>query len=86
MRRIPTQLLESALCLALAAGAFAAGHSSAARPPGAVFVGAIASYILGRQLLLPLRDLPRTTSYGRLVATAVSATVVLAELVAVTFT
>jgi hypothetical protein len=37
-------------------------------------------------MLLPLRDLPRATSHGRLVAIAVAATVVLAELLVAVFT
>jgi phosphatidylglycerol:prolipoprotein diacylglycerol transferase len=84
--RIPTQLLESALCLGIGAAALAARHSTVISIPGAVFVGAIAVYTLGRQMLLPLRDLPRATSYGRLVAIAVTATVVLAELLVAIFT
>jgi phosphatidylglycerol:prolipoprotein diacylglycerol transferase len=79
-------LLESALCLGIGAAALAARHSTAIRIPGAVFIGAIAVYTLGRQMLLPLRDLPRATSYGRLVAIAVTATVVLAELLVAIFT
>jgi phosphatidylglycerol:prolipoprotein diacylglycerol transferase len=84
--RIPTQLLESALCLGIGASAVAARHSTVVRIPGVAFVGAIAVYTFGRQMLLPLRDLPRATSYGRLVAIAVTATVVLAELLVAIFT
>ncbi|HEX3541345.1 MAG TPA: prolipoprotein diacylglyceryl transferase family protein [Acidimicrobiales bacterium] len=84
--RIPTQLLESALCLGIGAAALAARHSTVASIPGAVFIGAIAVYTLGRQMLLPLRDLPRATSYGRPVAIAVTATVVLAVLLVAIFT
>jgi phosphatidylglycerol:prolipoprotein diacylglycerol transferase len=84
--RIPTQLLESALCLGIGAAAVAARLSAVVSIPGAVFIGAIAVYTLGRQVLLPLRDLPRASSYGRLVAIAVTATVLLAELLVAIFT
>lgn len=80
-RRIPTQLLESALALALGAAALLAGSSGAVGPTGVVFVGAIAAYTLGRQLLFPLRDLPRTTSHGRVLTAAVAAAVVLVDVV-----
>ena len=80
-RRIPTQLLESALALALGAGALLAVSSGAVAPAGVVFVGAIAAYTLARQLLFPLRDLPRKTSHGRVLVAVVAAVVVLLDVV-----
>jgi hypothetical protein len=50
--------------------------------PGALFVGAVASYTLGRQLLFPLRREPRRTSAGRLGTLAVSALIAVAALLA----
>jgi phosphatidylglycerol:prolipoprotein diacylglycerol transferase len=86
MRRVPTQLLESALALALGLAALLADLSGGVRPAGAVFVLAIAAYTLGRQILFPWRDLPRTTSYGRTLIIAVTVLVLLAGAVAAAFT
>ena len=65
VRRIPTQLLESGWAATLAALATTVLWAGQGTPQGVVFVIAIAAYTAGRQLLLPLRDLPRTTSTGR---------------------
>lgn len=64
IRRIPVQLFEAGIAGLAAAGAFAADVSRAA-PSGVVFTGALAAYVLGRQLLFPLRDIARQTRYGR---------------------
>jgi phosphatidylglycerol:prolipoprotein diacylglycerol transferase len=53
----------------------------AVEPAGAAFVGAIAAYTLGRQLLFPWRDLPRKTSRGRIFTVALATAVVLADIV-----
>jgi phosphatidylglycerol:prolipoprotein diacylglycerol transferase len=82
MRRVPTQLLESALALALGLATLVAVLSGSAKPAGTVFVAAIGAYTLGRQLLFPWRDLPRKTSYGRLLTIAMTALVVLADVIA----
>ena len=79
MRRIPTQLLESAVAFIIGGVALLAVLTTNLQPAGTVFVGAIAAYILGRQLLFPLRDLPRNTSYGRTITMIVAALVVLAD-------
>ena len=81
MRRVPTQLLESSV--ALLVGLVSVLGVTAARPvpSGAVFVGAMAAYTLGRQLLFPLRDLPWNTSYGRPAMMAVAAVVLVVDLV-----
>lgn len=65
VRRIPTQLLESALAFLVGTTALLVVWTSAPSPAGVVFIGAIAGYTLGRQLLFPLRDLPRNTTRGR---------------------
>ncbi len=79
-RRIPTQLLESALALSLGLGVLVAvlGHGPA---NGAFFVAALAVYTLGRQGLLSLRAEPRKTRLGGLVTAALAALVLVADLV-----
>ena len=78
MRRIPTQLLESAVALVI--GLVAAGlvWTGSVGPSGTIFVGAIAAYTFARQLLFPLRAGPRHTSHGRIVTMALAAAVLAA--------
>ncbi len=64
-RRVPTQLFESALAGVLGAIALTVLWNFHLRPPGVVFVAAIASYTLGRQFLFSFRDRPRHTTHGR---------------------
>lgn len=83
MRRIPVQLLESTVALALGVGALAAlWHSP--HSPGVVFVGSMGAYTLGRQLLFPLRAGSRHTRYGRRVTIALAVLVVAADIAFVT--
>lgn len=85
VRRIPTQLLESGLAAALGTVGALLLTLAAPTPRGVVFVGLLSAYTLGRQLLFPLRDLPRTTSHGRTViaiGTAVSCVAAIAVAVA----
>ena len=82
-RRIPVQLLESAVALAIGVVAFLAVWIGQPAPAGAVFVGAVAAYTLGRQLLFPLRDRPRHTARGRAFVLAASALAVATDLAAV---
>lgn len=63
--RIPVQLMEGAVAAAAAGLALLLLALGRDEPAGAVFTGAVALYVLGRQLLFPLRDLPRTTRHGR---------------------
>jgi phosphatidylglycerol:prolipoprotein diacylglycerol transferase len=79
-RRIPTQLLESALALSLGLGVLGAvvGHGTAG---GAYFVGGLAAYILGRQGILHLRAEARKTRLGGLVTAALAALVLVAAVV-----
>lgn len=65
LRRIPTQLLEAALAATVGLAAWTAVMARPAPPAGTVFIAAMAAYTLGRQLLFPLRDLPRHTHQGR---------------------
>jgi phosphatidylglycerol:prolipoprotein diacylglycerol transferase len=80
VRRIPTQLLESAMAAVLAVLAASAVWAELVDPPGLVFVGAVASYTLGRQLLFPLRSVPRSTASGRSWVMAASGVVLVADL------
>ena len=79
VRRIPAQLLESSLALCIAIPATLAMWATTPRPRGVVFIGTIAAYTLGRQLLFPLRDNPRKTAHGRRLAMALTGLVVLID-------
>lgn len=84
VRRIPTQLFEAAVALAIGLTAFALVWMGPPRPAGVVFVGAIATYTLGRQLLFPLRGGARHTAHGRVVTLAFSALTLVAVAVVAT--
>lgn len=80
-RRIPVQILESA-----SAGALALITGSAAwlTPPehaGSLFLAGLASYVLVRQVLFPLRGLPRATRYGRAVMLVLAPAVLVGAIV-----
>lgn len=83
LRRIPTQLLESTLALGIGAASLAAVTARSSPTGGAVFAGAIAAYTLGRQLLFPLRELPRNTSHGRRLTMAIAGVVLLTAVAAI---
>ena len=72
VRRIPVQLMESALAGALAVLALTAVLSIDPPVDGTVLVAALAAYIAGRQLLFPLRGIPRATTWGRLTTLVVA--------------
>jgi phosphatidylglycerol:prolipoprotein diacylglycerol transferase len=80
-RRVPVQLLESssAALLALATGLVA--WQTPPERAGLLFVAGVAAYVLVRQVLFPLRGLPRATRHGRTVM-LVLAPVVLAGSIA----
>ena len=80
IRRIPVQLFESGVAAVVAVGAIAADLTRAA-PAGVVFVGALAAYVLGRQLLFPLREIARQTRHGRGLVIALCATTLLFDIV-----
>lgn len=73
-RRVPTQLLESALALALGAVAVAI-FINRGGIGGAIFAGALAAYTLGRQGILTLRAEPSLTKLAVPVTAVVSASV-----------
>jgi phosphatidylglycerol:prolipoprotein diacylglycerol transferase len=76
-RRIPTQLLESALAFSLGLGVLLVilGHGPAG---GAFFIAALAAYTLVRQGILRLRAEPRKTTLGGPVTGALAALVLIA--------
>ena len=80
VRRIPTQLLESALARLVGLSSLGVVWTTTPSPAGVVFVGAIAAYTLGRQLLFPLRDLPRNTTGGRTFAMVTASLVLVVDL------
>ena len=72
VRRIPVQLLESSLAGILALSTTVAVATMDPPVDGLHFVAGFGAYTLGRQLLFPLRGIPRKTAYGRVVTLAVS--------------
>ena len=85
LRRVPTQFMESAVAFVIGTGSLVLLTRGEPSPHGVVFVAILAAYTLARQLLFPLRDLPRTTSQGRLLVLAATA-LALAGAVVVSFT
>lgn len=65
IRRIPTQLLEALLGLIIAAAALVIVLTAGLGDSGALLLGTLAAYTLGRQLILPHRAEPRQTTIGR---------------------
>lgn len=80
VRRIPVQLLESSLAGLVAAATLAAVVLVDPGVDGLLFVAGVAAYTFGRQVLFPLRGLPRQTRYGRRLTLAVAGLVLLAAL------
>lgn len=70
VRRTPVQLYESSLAAALGVTGLLLVVFLDLPLDGAVFVASIAAYTIGRQLLFPLRGIPRKTMYGRPVTMA----------------
>ncbi|MHB8273201.1 MAG: prolipoprotein diacylglyceryl transferase family protein [Dermatophilaceae bacterium] len=67
VRRIPVQLLESLLSGVVGVLALAAVLLVGTSAGGLAFVAGFAAYTAGRQLLFPLRGIPRTTAHGPMV-------------------
>lgn len=85
VRRIPTQLIESTIALAIGLVALLVVWSTTTRPAGTVFIAAIAAYTLGRQLLFPLRDLPRHTDHGRTLTMGIAAIAIAVDVAVAVF-
>lgn len=64
-RRIPVQLMESTVAAVLAAVTFVVVQQGPPAVDGLVFVAGFGAYTFARQLLFPLRGLPRKTAHGR---------------------
>lgn len=79
-RRIPVQLVESAMSAVLGAGALLSVLYATPNVGGAVFVAAVAANTVGRQLLFPLRNVPRATSYGRITTMTLAAIAAIAAI------
>lgn len=80
-RRIPVQMLESSSAGALA---LITGLVARLTPPehaGSLFLAGLASYVLVRQILFPLRGLPRATRYGRAVMLVLAPAVLVGSIV-----
>lgn len=80
IRRIPTQLLEALLGLIIAAAALAIVLAAGLGHSGALLLGTLAAYTLGRQLILPHRAEPRQTTIGRPATSALASVALLAAI------
>ena len=78
VRRIPVQLLESAMAASLGVLTLVAVWQLRGEEDGLLFVAAIAAYTAGRQILFPLRDIPRTTAHGRIAAMITASAIAIA--------
>jgi phosphatidylglycerol---prolipoprotein diacylglyceryl transferase len=73
IRRIPAQFMEALLGLFLGVAALAIVLVAGLGSSGALLVGVVAAYTIGRQLILPLRAEPRQTAWGRRLTMAAAA-------------
>lgn len=80
-KRIPTQLMESLVALAIGLATLTWILFAYLPVAGTVFVAGVAAYTLGRQILLPLRAQPRKTSIGRWLAMAAAAAALITDIV-----
>ena len=81
IRRLPAQLYEAALALTIAGATLLLVLAVPAPFPGAVFVGLIAAYTFGRQILFRMRSQSHTR-LGRIVVQAWCGVILLGLLVA----
>jgi len=72
-RRIPTQLIEAALCIMVATGALAVTLGRDPGGNGALFVASLAAYTLVRQAILRLRSEKRRSVIGGPLTAAIAA-------------
>jgi len=78
VRRVPVQLMESASAAILAVSSVAVLRFASPSPQGLVFVASLSAYLVVRQLLFPLRGLPRKTAHGRVITLAVASAALIA--------
>lgn len=81
-RRIPTQLIESAFALLVSAVSLSVLLSFGVQH-GGILVVALATYTLGRQVLLPLREEPRQSRLGAWLIAPICAVALVAGLAAI---
>lgn len=81
-RRIPVQLFESSTAAVLAVVSAVVLLVSHPTRHGLVFLGGLSAYVLARQLLFPLRSIPRATQYGRRVVLTVTTVTTVLSVVA----
>ena len=81
VRRIPVQIMESSLCSVLTALSAVAVVTSHAAGSGLVLIVGFAAYLVGRQLLFPMRAVARVTRNGRMVTLVVASAVLATGLV-----
>lgn len=72
VRRLPVQLVESTMSGLIGVAALVAAALAHPQFGGTIFLAAIAANTLGRQLLFPMRNVPRSTAYGRPVVLGLS--------------
>lgn len=80
-RRIPVQLVESTVAAVVGTAALLAVLFTNPQVDGVVFLAAIAAYTFARQLLFPMRGIPRVTAHGRTVTMLICAVVLLVTVV-----
>lgn len=79
VRRIPVQLLESAMAGTVATATLLAVLLLAPSPDGLLFLIGLSAYTFGRQVLFPLRGIPRKTAHGRVATMVVTGLVLLSS-------
>ena len=72
VRRIPVQLMESSWAAIVAAAILISVLTVRPAVDGLLFIVGFAAYTFGRQVLFPLRSVPRKTTHGRMVTLVVS--------------
>lgn len=80
-RRFPVQLWEALLCLTIGVVTLTLATRPLVNVPGAIALGGLAAYTLGRQLLFTFRAESRRSSIGRPSALATAAAVLVADAV-----
>jgi phosphatidylglycerol---prolipoprotein diacylglyceryl transferase len=81
-RRVPAQQLESLACLVIGLAALVLVLQAPRPAAGTVFVGALAAYTVGRQILFPYRAEPRRSSLGRSASMIAAGLVLIADIIA----
>ena len=81
IRRVPTQLIEAALCLATGVVALILALGTGLGGSGVLLAGSLAAFVLGRQMILPYRAQPRRTSFGHPATIALAAVTLIAAVV-----